>query len=131
MQKWFGALDAQWQPVFAREVTAPMESEQVKLWQQYLAAVEAAIVKATGAGDLDVAVAWRNERDRVGNCGNLAATRNVVSVDSEAHRKTGVTRSAAADERLPVAAWFRRSRLLGGKSGHGRSAFAANRAEDF
>ena len=64
MQKWFATLDAQWQPVFAREVTAPLEAEQVKLWQQYLAAVEAAIVKATGAGDLDLAIAWRNERER-------------------------------------------------------------------
>ena len=64
MQKWFATLDAQWQPAFAREVSAPLEAEQVKLWQQYLAAVEAAIVKATGAGDLDLAVAWRNERER-------------------------------------------------------------------
>ena len=75
MQKWFATLDAQWQPVFAREVTAPMEAEQMKLWQQYLAAIEAAITKATGAGDLDLAVAWRNERER------FTAAKNVPAED--------------------------------------------------
>ena len=75
MQQWFATLDAQWQPVFAREVTAPMEAEQVKLWQQYLAAVEAAIVKVTGAGDLDLAIAWRNERER------FTAAKNVPAED--------------------------------------------------
>ena len=64
MQKWIATLDAQWQAVFARDVTAPTEAEKVKLWEQYLAAVEAAITKATGAADLDTAVAWRKERDR-------------------------------------------------------------------
>ena len=39
MQKWIATLDARWQTVFAREVTAPMEAERVKLWEQYLAAI--------------------------------------------------------------------------------------------
>ena len=73
MQKWIATLDAQWQAVFAREVTAPMETEQGKLWQQYLAAVEAAIAKATGAGDLDTAVAWRKERDRFSSAKDVPA----------------------------------------------------------
>lgn len=73
MQKWLATLDAQWQAVFTREVTAPMEAEQGKLWQQYLAAVEAAITKATGAGDLDTAVAWRKERDRFSSAKDVPA----------------------------------------------------------
>ncbi len=75
MQKWIAALDAQWQAVFAREVTAPMEAERVKLWEQYLVGIEAAITKATGAADLDTALAWRKERDR------FSAAKDVPSED--------------------------------------------------
>ncbi len=73
MQKWIASLDAQWQAVFAREVTAQVEADQAKLWGQYLAAIESAITKATSAGNLELAVVWRNERERVGRAKDVPA----------------------------------------------------------
>jgi hypothetical protein len=65
MQKWIAATDTQWQALFARDVTAPFEAEQAKLWQQYLTGIESGINSATAAGNLDLAVIWRNEREHV------------------------------------------------------------------
>jgi hypothetical protein len=72
MQKWIATTDAQWQAVFAREVTAPFEAEEAKLWQQYLAGIESGISKATAAGNLELAVAWRNEREHVASAKAVA-----------------------------------------------------------
>jgi hypothetical protein len=73
MQKWFTALDAQWQAVFRREVTAPMEAEQTKLWQQFLSALETGVTKATSTGNLDLALAWRNELERFSGAKDVPA----------------------------------------------------------
>ena len=64
MQKWIATTDAQWQAVFNREVTDVHAAELKKLAAQYAVSLEAALTKATAAGDLDGAVALRNEQKR-------------------------------------------------------------------
>ena len=67
MQKWIATTDAQWQAVFKRDVTDLYEAELSKLKLQYLALIEAGIAKTSGAGDLDGALALRNEQKRFGD----------------------------------------------------------------
>src|SRR5258707_238718 len=62
MQKWIATMDAQWQATFKREVSEVRETEFGKLKVQYLSALDAAISKASGAGDLEGAVAFRDEQ---------------------------------------------------------------------
>jgi len=64
MQKWIATTDAQWQATFNREVTDVHAAELKKLAAQYGALIEAGINKASGAGDLDGAVALRKEQKR-------------------------------------------------------------------
>ncbi len=64
MQKWIETVDAQWQATFEREVTAPFEQEKAKAVRQYMAGLEAGFAKASSAGNLDLTVLWRDERDR-------------------------------------------------------------------
>ena len=64
MQKWLTATDAQWQAAFKRDVTDVHETELGKLKLQFLTSLETAIAKASSAGDLDGAVALRNEQKR-------------------------------------------------------------------
>jgi hypothetical protein len=64
MEKWVAGLDATWQETYAKEVTAPFDAEMAKLAQQYLAALDASIQKASTSGDLDQTVGWRAERER-------------------------------------------------------------------
>ena len=67
MQKWIAATDAQWQAAFKRDVSDVQETELGKLKLQFLTSLEAAVTKASGAGDLDGAVALRNEQKRFGD----------------------------------------------------------------
>ena len=64
MQKWITTTDEQWQATLKRDVTDVHLTELEKLKQQYVASLEAAVTKASGAGDLDGAVALRNEEKR-------------------------------------------------------------------
>ena len=64
MQKWIATTDAQWQAAHQRDVTEVHESELNKVKLQYLTMLEDAIRKASGASDLDGAVALRNEQKR-------------------------------------------------------------------
>ncbi len=64
MQKWLTTTDAQWQATYNREVVDVHAAELKKLAAQYGVSIEAAINKASGAGDLDGAVALRNEQKR-------------------------------------------------------------------
>ena len=64
MQKWIATTDKGWQEAFKRDVSDVQATELEKLKQQYVAALEAAVTKASAAGDLDGAVALRNEEKR-------------------------------------------------------------------
>ena len=64
MQKWIATTDEQWQATLKRDVTDVHLTELEKLKQQYVASLEAAVTKASAAGDLDGAVALRNEEKR-------------------------------------------------------------------
>ena len=64
MQKWIATTDAQWQAVFKRDVTDVHEAELNKAKLQYLTSLETGIAKASAAGDLNGAVALRNEQKR-------------------------------------------------------------------
>ena len=67
MQKWIATTDGQWQAVFKRDVTDVHEAELNKVKLQYLTSLETAIAKASGASDLNGAVALRNEQKRFGD----------------------------------------------------------------
>ena len=64
MQKWIATTDAQWQAAFNRDVVDVHAAELKKLAGQYGVSLDAALTKATAAGDLDGAVALRNEQKR-------------------------------------------------------------------
>lgn len=64
MENWIATTDAQWQAAFKRDVTDPYQSEVGKMKLQYATAVEGAIAKASGASDLDGALALRHEQKR-------------------------------------------------------------------
>ncbi len=64
MQKWIATTDAQWQAAFNHDVTDVHAAEIKKIAQQYATALEAAITKASGAGDLDGSLALRTEQKR-------------------------------------------------------------------
>ena len=67
MQKWIATTDAQWQAAFKRDITDVHETELSKLKLQYLTTLETAIGKASGANDLNGALALRNEQKRFGD----------------------------------------------------------------
>ena len=64
MQKWIATTDAQWQAAFKRDVGDVVAAELKQLEFQYVTSLDAAITKASSAGDLDGAVALRNEQKR-------------------------------------------------------------------
>ena len=64
MQKWIATTDAQWQATFNRDVVDAHASELKKLVAQYAVSLETALTKASAAGDLDGALALRNEQKR-------------------------------------------------------------------
>lgn len=64
MQKWIASTDVQWQAAFNRDVTDVYAAELKKLALQYVTSLEAATAKASAAGDLNGAVALRNEQKR-------------------------------------------------------------------
>lgn len=90
MLKWIETVDAQWQATFVQEVTAPFDAEKAKIAQQYATGVEAHFGKASSAGNLDLTVLWRNERDR------FAAEKTVPAEDAA---------SAPAELKQLQAAW--------------------------
>ena len=65
IQKWIATTDAQWQATFKRDVTDVREAELTKVKEQYRTSLDAAIAKASAAGDLDGAVVLRNEQERL------------------------------------------------------------------
>ena len=67
MQKWIATTDAQWQAVFKRDVTDVHAAELNKVKLLYLTSLDDTIKKASSAGDLDGAVALRNEQKRFGD----------------------------------------------------------------
>ena len=64
MQKWIATTDEQWQAAFKRDVMDVHLMELEKLKQQYVAALDAAVTKASSAGELDGALALREEEKR-------------------------------------------------------------------
>jgi hypothetical protein len=64
MIDWLAATDAQWQATFKRDVTDVQEAERARLSRQYLAALDAALARASSASDLKGALALRDERKR-------------------------------------------------------------------
>ena len=73
MQKWLSDLDTQWQPVFKRDVTDVRNAEHDRLKLHYLNSIEAAVAKASSAGDLNVAVALRGEEKRLSESNEVPA----------------------------------------------------------
>ncbi len=64
IQKWIATTDAQWQATFKRNVTDVREAELNKVKARFQSSLDAAIAKASASGNLDGAVALRNEQER-------------------------------------------------------------------
>ena len=93
MQKWIATTDEQWQAAYKRDVTDVHEAELNKVKLQFLTLLEAGIVKASGAGDLDGTVALRNEQKRFGDT-------NVFPEQDEATDAASVKQLRAASRTL-------------------------------
>jgi hypothetical protein len=78
MQRWLATTDAQWQPVFAKDVTDRYGAEVTQLGQQYVAALDGNIAKASSAGNLDLTLALRKERE------HFLAAKSVPATDDKA-----------------------------------------------
>ena len=89
MQKWIATTDAQWQAAFKRDVTDLHDAELNKVKLLYLTSLDDAIKKASSAGDLDGAVALRNEQKRFGDT-------NVFPAQDEAGDAASVKQIRAA-----------------------------------
>ena len=59
--KWLAEQEPQWQAAFAGEVTAPYEKGVADFAKQYLATLNTRLTAATGSGNLEAAVAYRDE----------------------------------------------------------------------
>lgn len=64
MAEWIATNDVPWQAAYKRDVTDVHEAELGNLKRQYLAALEAALGKASSASDLKGALALRDEQKR-------------------------------------------------------------------
>jgi hypothetical protein len=95
MQKWIDALDGQWQATYLQEVTSRFEADLAKLRQQYLATIDANLARASGAANLELAVAWRAERER------FAAAQEDPAQDGETD--VAATRTVRAGYRTELA----------------------------
>ncbi|MCW2573746.1 MAG: Serine/threonine protein kinase [Frankiales bacterium] len=95
MRNWIATTDAQWQAVFKRDVTDVHEVELGKLKLQYRTSLESAIARASGASDLNGALALRDEQKRF-------ADSNVIPEQDEAGVAASVKQLRAA-VRVPLA----------------------------
>ena len=72
--KWLGEQDAQWREAFKQEVTAPYEKGAADLKSQYLAALDAQLADVSRRGELENALALREERKRFTEDGKIPGT---------------------------------------------------------
>lgn len=79
MKKWIATTDAQWQAAFKRDIADVREAEWGKLKQQYLTSLEAAVTKASSAGDLDGALALRHEQKRLATGAGMIPEQDAVA----------------------------------------------------
>ena len=84
MQKWIATTDEQWQASFKRGVTDVHEAELNKVKLQYLTMLEDGIKKASGASDLDGALALRTEQKRFGDASLLPGSNPFPAQDDAA-----------------------------------------------
>ena len=64
MEKWLAQVDGPQQESYQREVMKPFETALAELQKSYVTALESRIAAASTAGQLDVALGWRNELQR-------------------------------------------------------------------
>ncbi len=65
--KWLSAVDAQWLPLFQRDVITPFEKAVADLRRQYVATLDKNIAAASQSANLNDALLWRNEKVRIGS----------------------------------------------------------------
>jgi len=73
VEKWFAQVDGPQQATFQKQVLKPFEAGVAELRARYLASVDAALAKASTAGQLGEALAWRTERQTFEKAQNVAA----------------------------------------------------------
>jgi Protein kinase domain/Sulfatase-modifying factor enzyme 1 len=73
MEKWFAQVDGPQQEAFRKQVLKPFETGVTDLRARYLAALDADIARASAAGQLAEALAWRMERQAFEKAQNVAA----------------------------------------------------------
>jgi serine/threonine protein kinase/formylglycine-generating enzyme required for sulfatase activity len=64
-EKWLVQMDATYLPMYQRDVTAPFESGMAELKKAYFASLDRESASATRAANLQDALAYRNERQRI------------------------------------------------------------------
>jgi len=78
VEKWLAQVDGVQQEAFQKQVQKPFETATADLRARYLASVDASIARASTAGQLQEALAWRTERQA------FEKARNVPSDDAGA-----------------------------------------------
>jgi len=73
VEKWLAEVDGPQQAAFQKQVLKPFATGVAELRARYLASLDAAIAKASAAGQLADALAWRTERQAFELAQNVAA----------------------------------------------------------
>jgi len=73
VENWLAQVDGSQQEVFKRQVLKPFEDGAADLRARYLAALDAAVAKASAGGQLADALVWRTERQAFEKAQNVAA----------------------------------------------------------
>ncbi len=99
MQKWIATTDAPWQAAFKRDVSDAFENERHKLKVEYAASLDAAVRKASAAGDLQGAVALRDEQRRFLGTNDIPVQDDASDLPAlKQHRTALRTQLARADK---------------------------------
>jgi len=72
VEKWFAQVDGAQQQVFQKQVLEPFEAGVTSLRVRYLASLDAAIARASAAGQVAETLSWRSERQVFEQAQNVA-----------------------------------------------------------
>ena len=94
--KWLAEQDAQWQPVYDRDVEEAHAKALADLRKQYLGSLDAQILRAARESKLDEAVALRTEREAVQRGAEVPATSDLTTPTALQALRAGFAKALAA-----------------------------------
>lgn len=120
IEKWFTQVDEPQQASYRRDVVQPFETALESLRKGYLAALDQRITAASSAGQLDVALGWRHERQRFIDAGHALPPDDADFAVPDAGHK------AVAPALAPLRAQYRTqlTRLEQDRTARAQAAFA-------